>query len=289
MEIGFSQYIAIFLSGAVIEAVLLIRNCLSKGRMLFVIFSSAGIFLLLAAFSPLGNRTTAVVAGIWLAYFIFSFPFIFKKDILPVIGRRSLVGLTVIFWYIFFVFYLPIKDISYPLGIIAAIFSSGVMVISIAHWQNLHKFWRLFNYAWFLMITLALAFYQISFTFYSFMLDPQTASPPGIYEALIAGMAAFYLGLHIWYFVHLVPFFFFDKKKSTAYALWAWKLNMQIFAYKYHNEPLQVPFDVLIVAGFCVAILFLNWYIKLLPPYVLVDMIVLYFGFLSPKTRWAYN
>lgn len=280
--------LTIFLLGAFTQAALLIRRLISSQKLLMLLALGAAGLLLINLFSFASRLLVVAIAASWFVYFVVTLPLILKLEILPVISRRTLPALTVIFWYMYLQFFQNFAVNNLALTYIAVIFSAAIFVLCISD-RPPHNFWRGLAYAWFLIIIIMATASQINFGVYGYFLYPSFMAIPGTYEVFIAGMAAFYLALQLWNALHLLPLSLADKKRSTGLALWEWRTHLKIFSFKYHHEPALIPLEAMLIAAATALILWLNNYYAWLPNLALADTLLVLIVSLSPQTTWAYN
>ena len=286
MDDRFMLFVSIFLFGSFLEAVLLVRHRLSFLRLLLLL-SGALLGLLLINFLGFSSRPLILaVAAAWFLYFVFTLPFLLKIEILPVISRRTLLALTVIFWYLYFFVFHRLADNG--LVLIAAIFSITIFVLSLSNWP-LHNFWRTVSYAWFMCILIAVTIAQINFPVYGYFFNSVSVVVPGVLDVFIAGMAAFYLTLQFWNVLHLLPVSLLDKSRSTGLALWEWRAHLKFFSFKYHHEPVLIPLEAVLIAAATALALWLNNIYGWLPNMTIIDTLIVVIVSFSPQTIWAYH
>ena len=280
-------FITTFLFGAIIQAALLIRQRISAAKMFFLLISCGLGFYLISLINLQRPEWLAASAALWLGYFVFSFPLVFKTEVLPVISRRSLIGLTAVFWYAYILSLSQYPLLGGLIIILPLIMSAGALVIALSNWPIFHG-WRIFCYAWFLLMLVFFCWYHLQYPPLVFLFHTQPMPLPGLAESLVLGMAVFYLLIHVWYIVELLPLSLLHRLKPTHYAIWEWQVKNKILGFKYHNEAVTMPLDVLIVAGICLLALLANHHYGWFSDIFVLDVLFLWLVSLSPNTQWAF-
>jgi hypothetical protein len=263
------------LFGAFLQALLLLRHRLSLKSVILM------FFILFVGSLLLGWSDFAYIYGaslfyiIFCSYFIVSYSLLYKYRVLSVISRRSLVGLTVIFWYLFITSGRMFDQLGSAVINISLIFSVIVFIVTLHDWP-IHKVWKMLCYIWFLILTVYFTIYNLSMTQLGAFIHPATAEPLGFVGAILLGMVLFYVLLHGLFLLQALPYQLLDKRKSLPYALWEWRLHTELLANRYwHDKPL-FPLDTLIVAVCFFLVLLANELLHLIPEVSLVDALILY-------------
>ncbi len=275
-----------FLLGGFLEAAILLRHKVSWKRFfaLIVLIAAGSGILQIMDFA----RQTAI-SNIVLFYFIFfviSYAVIYPQHILPKISRRTLAGLTVIFWYFYLTSGLTVLSQSGLVLFGAIILSVMVFVVTLFAWP-IHEFWRLLCYLWFLLMVVYFSIYHLVPSYIFSVLHPGVESSKFLVAGnlIVLGMTLFYLAVNILMLLQALPLRFLDKSKSTAYALWEWKQGLATFYSKYRNDSPLVFADTLIVAAVFLAVLLLNHKFVLIPKQVLADILILWTGYFFDQTQ----
>jgi signal transduction histidine kinase len=214
-----------------------------------------------------------VVSILLLSFFfiIFSISFgaISQKEILPEINEQTIISFTLVFWYIYILYFHP--SLSGFWTWLALIPSSGVLIICFIN-ARLGFFWKLFFYTWFLLIIVFLSIFYFSFGNLSFFFNQENIKTLSPLDVFSTGMAFLYLVANIWYIFELIPIS--GKYQTIGDRIREWKEYTKLLTGKYSDYQLR-PVHTGLIITFQGGILFLNYFLKFLPDDLITSISIL--------------
>ncbi|MEM2918582.1 MAG: hypothetical protein QXY62_03690 [Candidatus Altiarchaeota archaeon] len=204
----------------------------------------------------------------YFVFFTVIFAVTFKKELLPRISEQTILFFTLIFWYAFFTFYSKIsfKDVVIVLALIPTIVA---IVISFINWE-LKFFWKLLLYIWFLIIILFLFLAQFSFGSISFFYKQKGFEALSYFDTLVSGMVFFILTTNFFYLIQVIPY---GQGSSFKENLERSREHVKLLVEKFSDYQLN-PFHSLLIISFFGGFLAINFYLKLIEDFLLINILI---------------
>lgn len=265
----------IFGAGIVAQTVLFIRNCPPETLLRRVGFAA---LMGLMGLMP-GKHETDYQLHFHVCYCFIVYAFMvfaqFKDDIMARVSESSLLGNSLVFWYLCVSFFdgtAPEKTIM-----AAAVFptlATLVIAFTVRDWSFPVK---LSCYVWFLMLMLAISIFQIRFGYVSFIWTAkyEAPSPFGVF---FTGMAFAYLVGSLFYIYILIPID--GKNQSHEERMFIWRQDAHKMAGCFADYQMTAPqaLSIIVCQG---GLYFINHHYKWVsvPVMMSLSMIVLPFMF----------
>jgi len=267
--------------GVIVQAIFLIYDRLNSKNLRN--FFLCLLFSVIFGFIPrkgegIVNYDVVFHIFIWFIFFLISFAAVFRKEILPEINKTVILSFTLIFWYIFLVYFYSNTIYKNFLTLIVLIPTIATL-ISVFTNLKLSFFWRLFFYVWFLILLISLLLSQLSLeTFSSFFKKDGIVSLTFI-DALVTGMVFLYLCVNSLYVIN-VFFTYKDEEAPPGERLKAWREHIRMLVDKYIDyqpHPILSLLIILLLGGIFAA----NYYNKFISDFLLINILILIVPFLS--------
>ncbi len=254
----------LFAFGILVQAIIL-----RKGRNNTFI---AGMIIVCAVLAAFYSKAGGSYGFTFILTFSILFPLMFclyfKKDILPQINERVLLAFTILFWYIVAKYFETI--LWWPLWALALLPTLGTLALSVTN-ASIGAYSRAFFYAWFIFMAFFMGVYQFLYGPVAAYIINRDLPPLELLGVFFAGMAFLYLLGHLVYLSELIPL------PSTKYSydkrIRIWKGDISLLVSKYSDE--QVDFGYLLVMAAVAGFFALNYFLGLLPSFLLINFFVL--------------
>ena len=250
--------------GVAVQSVLQVRGALSWGRV--------GISVLIALMSLIpfkGELAYQPWPHVFAALCVYAvvFAFAHRREILPRIGERTLLSLSMVFWFAVFVRGVPETPPAPLILGLLVIPSLAVLVIAFVP-IRLGFVWKLMLYAWFLFVVVALAWMQFPTRQLQIFLDQEHLPWLTWIEAITGGMAFLYLAVNAVYLYLLVPLP--SRGQSFKNRMKDWQELTGLMTRRVDDDqPGYVEtFAILVGQG---SVLLLVYYTNLVPPGLVIN------------------
>ncbi len=242
----------------------------------------AGGSLVLFAFSGFPLSVT-----LFLYYGVFSLfcSFAFFRSIVPLINEYIILALTVVFWYVYAVYY-QFTLVNNVLFLILFIFCTlATLVVAFSN-QTLTFVWKIVMFLWYFVMVAMLMIYIFGSNVTStiFNLSPyfgglvpafnNTMSLTDIpwYAALLTGMGFICLIANFVYVLGMspLPMLLARRNKHFRQKLEAWRsVGLELFVKRFGDSQIPVRYSWYIIFGLS-AVFSLNFFVRLVDPNLLI-------------------
>jgi hypothetical protein len=243
----------IFGAGVVAQTVLFIRDCPAE-----TLLPRVG----LAALVGLGGllpgkheRDYQLHFHVCYCFVIFAFMIFgqFKKEIMARVSESSLLGNSLVFWYLCVTFFDGTAPQRTIMGLaVLPTLATLVVAFTIREWSFPI---RLCCYIWFLALMLAISCFQVGFGNMSFIWSAKF-SPPGPFSLFLTGMAFAYLVGSLFYIYILIPLA--GKNETQEHRMITWREDAHLMASCFADFQMTAPqaFSIIVCQG---GLYFLNY------------------------------
>lgn len=196
--------VALFISGIVLQLAYFTRGSRDRGADLVMLAA----FLIGGALLS-GPNNVPVHMGLLQAFFIFPFlmAMIHREELMPRVTEKVLLSCAITFWFMFFSsHYSGTPFDRWALWALAAP-TAGTLLIAFLK-PGLNSFWRIFFYAWFLLLVTLTGFHQFLYSYVSvfqYAADARKAGDLGLWTFPLAGMAFCQLAVYSAYLLAFIP------------------------------------------------------------------------------------
>lgn len=265
----------IFGAGIVLQAFFLQLQNKSLKSLLLLLLALLFSFLLAAYMyfkMNFPDDMDPVVAFYFFICFSVGIAFIYKKEILPVINEAHILSLTILFWFIFLVYFYSDAWYIKIFTVLALVPTIGTIFICFTTFK-LKNWVKLFFYVWFLVMTIFIMISYFPFGNISFFWSQNLVILPDPITVFLSGLVFVILLSYIAYVFYLIPIP--GKYQPIDDRIRECKLFARGLIQKYSDLQLVAKYVFLIIIIEC-AVLFINFYFYIIPNYLLISTILLF-------------
>lgn len=272
---------ALFISGVVLQMAYFARGSRDRGVDLVMLAA----FLIGGALLS-GVNNVPVYMGMLQSFFIFPFlaAMIHRGDIMPRVTEKVLLSCAITFWYMFFSSrYSGTTMDNWVIGALAFPTAGTLLIVFIN--PGLNSFWRVFFYAWFLLLVLLTGFHQFFYSYISVFQYAAAASKAGdlgLWTFPLAGMAFCQLAVYFSYLLAFIPMK--SKHETIAEARRRWLDYVNEVSAKYDESSQFSRLGALGVLAGQGGVMLLNYRYRFINPETLINI-----GVLLPMVIMAFS
>ena len=208
----------------------------------------------------------------YLIIFSVSIGFIFKEKILPEINEAHILSITILFWFIFLLYFY--SDVWYKMLFAATAVIPTVGTLFICFTASILKNWtKLFFYIWFVIMTIFIMTSYFPFGNISFFWSREYSTSPGLITVFFSGMVFVYLVSYIAYMLYLIPLP--GKHQPIKERIEESKEFAKGMIQHYSDSQILPKYSFFLILIQC-GILWLNYYLNLISNYLLISIIILF-------------
>lgn len=268
----YSPLMLVFLFGGLLESIWLARFNLKRWFELFLasvaLVAIMGFIELVTGKLVLQPAEVPVATVFYVLLFFMPLFFAAFKDLLSSVSEKSLLAVTLILWYVFIVSLPAFGVFAFYAALLLSVGTVCVLFICFTD-GRLGTFTKSFLYCWYLLVMVCLLVFS-SWQAYAFILEPASWSLPWLAQALVSGMAIFYLAFLAFQLLLLLP-----GEDNTFENI---REHLVDLSKHVRDEQAGVRGSVLITALFA-AVLLSNYFFNLISPALLVGACVLFSNF----------
>jgi len=224
----------IFGLGIVVQTLLFVMWCPAEGRLGRIgIAAATGLFGLLPGKHERNYELHFHICYCFVVYAFMIFV-LFKKEIMARVSESSLLGNSLVFWYLCASYFTgtPRQNTLMAIAALPTLITL-VIAFTIREW---HFVVRLSCYIWFLCLMLAISCFQVHFGNMSFIWSDRF-SPPAPFSLFLTGMAFTYLTASVFYIFILIPFT--QKHQTFAQRMVIWRKDAHLMASYFSDYQLS--------------------------------------------------
>ena len=191
------------------------------------------------------------------------------RDIMPRLNELLLLSFTMTFWYVMLTCFATSAPWRQYVMYAMLIPTAGVVYIAFIKTQ-LGFAGKLFFYAWFLLMTLAIALLQFPQVYMLFAVTDSALSREDIWLCVFSGMAFFYVLVNLTCIYEIIPYRSSDKQQRRS------EMNelSSMLAEQYNTAPPPLWQTVGMLLAQC-AVIYLNIVLHLVADWLLISMLLL--------------